>query len=72
MDCHANMDFKNNEISSKDFFCTEKDGLEFYSEFPMMNAKYEYIIIDKTTGIKISDLNSVDKSKLSIQKNLVQ
>ena len=75
MDCNAKMSFtfKKTYIYSNAFFCKGTSGYtEFYSEFPMMYRKYEYIIIDKTTGTKISDLNSIEKSKLSIQKNLVQ
>lgn len=75
MDCNAKMSFtfKKTYIYSNAFFCKGTSGYtEFYSEFPTMNRKYEYIIIDKTTGIKINDLNSIEKSKLSIQKNEVQ
>lgn len=74
MDCYAEMEFKNNEISSKDFFCKGESGqVEFYSEFPsLINQKHKYILVNKIDKTKIKDLNSVKFSDLAIQKNLVQ
>ena len=74
MDCNARMsfNFKKTHISSDAFFCNNIDNTRLYSEFPLMNKKHEYIIINKETGTKIIDLNSIDKSKLSIQKKLVK
>ena len=72
MNCHARMYFNDNEISSKEFFCKEKNGLEFYSEFPsLLNQKHRYILVNKIDKTKVKDLNSVKFSNLTIQKNLV-
>ena len=70
MDCYAEMEFKKDEISSKDFFCKGESGqVEFYSEFPsLLNQKHKYILINKMDKIKVKDLNSVKFSDLAIEK----
>ena len=73
MNCHARMYFNNNEISSKEFFCKEKNGLEFYSEFPsLLNQKHRYILVNKIDKTKVKDLNSIKFLDLAIQKNNMQ
>ena len=67
------MYFNDNEISSKEFFCKEKNGLEFYSEFPsLLNQKHRYILVNKIDKTKVKDLNSIKFLDLAIQKNLMQ
>ncbi len=72
--CDAEMSFKLKKtyISSNAFFCKTSDYSRLYHESPRVNKKYEYIIINKKTGLKVSDLNSLEISHLTIQKNLVQ
>ena len=73
MNWHARMYFNDNEISSKEFFCKEKNGLEFYSEFPsLLNQKHRYILVNKIDKTKVKDLNSIKFLDLAIQKNLMQ
>lgn len=74
MDCNTEMsfDYKKTYIYSNAFYCKTSDYSRLYQEFPTLNKKYEYIIIEKATGTKIIDLNSIEKFKLSIQKKLVQ
>lgn len=74
MDCNAEMSFdlKKTYISSNAFFCKTSDYSRLYHESPRVNKKYEYVIINKKTGLKVSDLNSIEISNLTIQKNLVQ
>jgi hypothetical protein len=74
MVCDAEMSFdlKKTYISSNAFFCKTSDYSRLYHESPRVNKKYEYVIINKKTGLKVSDLNSIEISNLTIQKNLVQ
>jgi len=69
MRCNIKMDFLDNKYSANEFFCVEKDGVEYYSEFPsLINTKHTYTLVNKKDKQPITNIFPIEKTMLDIIK----